>query len=68
MQDFATKTDFDTKLISFNKKLTQAKHLLAENELKNWKHLIWVILFEKVISKKMAHKIIEYFSQCIDIL
>ena len=44
----------------------KAKHLLVENELKNYKHLIQFILDEKVILKKMAHKFILYFSQCTD--
>ena len=34
--DFDTKTDFDAKLSSLNRKITQnkSKHLLVENELK----------------------------------
>ena len=50
-----TKTDFDAKLSSLNRKITQnkTKHLLVENEL-----LIQVALLEKVILKKMVHKII----------
>ena len=36
--------------------------------LKSLKHLIQVILEAKVILKKMVHKIIQYFSQCTDIL
>ena len=41
-----TKTDFDTKLISLNNKVSsnKTKHLLVENELKNYKHLIQFIL------------------------
>ena len=53
-----TKTDFDVKLSSLNRKITSNKtiHLLVENELK--KLLIQVILEVKVILKKMLHKII----------
>ena len=37
-----TKTDFDAKFSSLNRKITQnkSKHLLVENELKNGKLLI----------------------------
>ena len=55
--NLTTKTDFDAKLSSLNKKITQNKteNLLLENELK---HLILVILLERVILKKMVLKII----------
>ena len=55
-----TKTDFNTKLSSFNRKITQniSKHLLVQNELNKLKLLILVISLEKVILKKMVHKII----------
>ena len=64
------KTDCDYKLISYNKKinLNKTKHALVENELKNYNHLIQFILEAKVILKKMVHKIIQYFSQCTDVL
>ena len=54
-----TKTDFDAKLSSLNRNITQnkSKHLLVENELKKLKTIL-VILLEKVILKKMVHKII----------
>ena len=44
-----TKTDFDDKLSSLNRKITssKSKHLLVENELKKLKKLIQVILFGK---------------------
>ena len=44
-----TKTDFDDKLSSLNRKITssKSKHLLVENELKKLKKLIQVILFSK---------------------
>ena len=35
---------------------------------KRGKHLIQAFLLAKVSLKKMVHKIIEYLSQCIDIL
>ena len=56
------KTDFDAKLSSLNRKITQnkSKHLLIENELNELKtsNLILVILLEKVILEKMVHKLI----------
>ena len=54
------KTDFDAKLSSLNKKITQnkSKHLLVENELNKLKNLIRAILLVRVILKKMVHKII----------
>ena len=56
-----TGTDFDVKLLSLNRKITsnKSKHLFVETELKK--------LEAKVTLKKIAHKIIWYFSQCIDI-
>ena len=55
-----TKKDFDNTLISLNRKFNsnQTKHSLVENELKKNKHLIKFILEAKVISNRMAHKII----------
>ena len=55
-----TKTDFDAKLSSLNRKITQnkSKHLLVENELNKLKNLIRAILLVRVILKKMVHKII----------
>ena len=56
------KTDFDAKLSSLNRKITQnkSKHLLIENELNKLKtsNLILVILLENVILEKMVHKLI----------
>ena len=54
-----TKTDFDNKLISLNKKINsnKTKHLLVENKLKNYKHLIQSTLEIKVILKKRVLKI-----------
>ena len=68
--NLVTITDFDDKLKRLNQKINsnKIKYLLVENELKNYKHLIQFILERKVISKKMVHKIIYYFSQCTDIL
>ena len=51
-------------------KLPQIKqniHLLKMSR-KRGKHLIQAFLLAKVSLKKMVHKIIEYLSQCIDIL
>ena len=53
------KTDFDNKVMSLNRKLTQRKkHLLVENELKNYKRSIQFVLTVKVILKKTVLKII----------
>ena len=40
--NFVNKTDCDEKLKYLNKKVTsnKTKHLVVENELKNYKHLI----------------------------
>ena len=58
--NLVTKRDFDAKLSSLNKKITQnkTKHLLVESELNKLKLLILVILSEKVILKRMVLKII----------
>ena len=65
-----TGTGFNAKLSSLNKKISsnKTKYLLVQNEFKSCKHLIQAILLAKVILKKMVHKIIQYFSQRIDIL
>ena len=65
-----TGTGFNAKLSSLNKKISsnKTKYLLVQNEFKSCKHLIQAILLAKVILKKMVHKIIQYFSQHIDIL
>ena len=58
--NLVTKTDFDTKLKGLNQKITSTKQniYLLQMNLKNNKHLNQFILEEKVILKKMAHKII----------
>ena len=55
-----TKADFDAKLSSLNRKITQnkSKRLLIENELNKLKLFILVILLGKTILKKMVLKII----------
>ena len=55
-----TKTDFDAKLSGLNKKMNanKTKHFLVESELKIFKNLMQPILEEKIILKKMVHKII----------
>ena len=55
--NFVKKTDFDDKLKNLNKKVTsnKTKHLLVENELKNYKHLIQVFLLVKVTLIMMEH-------------
>ena len=51
--NLVTKTDFDAKLSSLNRKITanKPKHLLVENELK---HLIRAILEVKITLKKVT--------------
>ena len=58
--NLVTKTDFDAKLSSLNRKITsnKSKHLLVENELKKLKTFDSSILEVKVALKKMVHKII----------
>ena len=53
--NLVTKTDFESELKSLNQKInsSKTKHLLVENELKKLQ-----TLEEKVISKKMVHKIV----------
>ena len=55
-----TKTDFDAKLSSLNRKITinKTKYLLVENELKKLKILIRFISKVKVTLKKMVSKTI----------
>ena len=40
--NFVNKTDLDNKLLGFNKRINsnKTKHLLVENEFKNYIHLI----------------------------
>ena len=49
--DLVTKTDVDTKLISLNEIINsnKAKHLLVENEIRSYRHLINVIFEVKII-------------------
>ena len=58
--DLIKKIDLDSKLKEISDRVTKnkTKHLLVENELKNYKNLMLIILEVKVILKKMAHKII----------
>ena len=51
-----TKTDFDAKLSSLNRKITQNTTFVCWKWI--WKLLIWVNLLVKIISKTMVHKII----------
>ena len=54
------KPEFDFKLKSTSDRVSKnkTKHLLVENELKNYKNLMLLILEVKVILKAMVHKII----------
>ena len=58
--NLVTKTDFDVKRLSLNRKITaiKSKHLLVENKFKKLKTLIRYILEVKVTFKKMARNII----------
>ena len=58
--DLIRKPEFDFKLKGISDRVTKnkTKHLMVENELKNYKKLMLLILKVKVISKKMVHKII----------
>ena len=49
--DLVTKTDVDTKLTSLNEIINsnKAKHLLVENEIRSYRHLINVIFEGKII-------------------
>ena len=68
--DLIRKPDFESKLKEVSDRVTKnkTKHFLVENELKNYKNLMLLILEVKVILKKMIHKIIYFFSQSADIL
>ena len=59
-KNLITKTDFNAKLSSLNRKITsdKSKHLLVENDLKKLKHLVQVILLAKLILQKMVRKMI----------
>ena len=54
------KPEFDFKLKSTSDRVSKnkTKHLLVENELKNYKNLMLLVLEVKVILKTMVHKII----------
>ena len=51
-----TKTDFDDKQKSLNKKNTpnKTKHLLVENKFEKLQNLMWLILEAKIILTMMA--------------
>ena len=57
--DLIRKPNFHSKLKEIIDRVTKNKteHLLVENELKNYKYLMLLILEGKVILKKMVHKI-----------
>ena len=59
-ENVVTKTDFDVKLSSLDRKLTsnKSKHLLVENELKELKTFNWIYIFGKFLLEKMLYKII----------
>ena len=58
--DLIRKPELDFKLKSVSDRVTKkkTKHLLIENELKNYENLILLILEVKVILKTTVHKII----------
>ena len=58
--DLIRKPDFDSRLKEISDRVTKnkTKQFLVENELKNYKNLMLLILEVKVILKKVVHKII----------
>ena len=58
--NLVTKTDFDAKLSSLNRKITKNKtdHLIVKNELNKLKTLIRATITKKVILKKVENQII----------
>ena len=58
--NLVTKTDFYNKLTNLNRRINsnKTKNLLVENELKNYKHVIQVILEVQISLVMMALKII----------
>ena len=61
---FNKKIDFEVNLSSLNRKVisNKSKHLLDENELKKLKTFDLSYLIAEVTLKKMACKVIYYFS------
>ena len=59
------KINFDSTVSSLDSKIAanKTKNESIEDELKKLKTLMQVILLERVILKKMVHKIIQYFNQ-----
>ena len=55
--NFVKKTNFDDKLKNLHKKLQIKKNVLAENELKNYRHLTQVFLLVKLTLEMMDHKV-----------
>ena len=55
--NYVNKADFDNKLLSFNKRVNsnKTKHLLVENELKNYRHSIQVSSLVKITLIMMEH-------------
>ena len=55
-----TKTDFDSKLLNLNRKITQnkSKHLLVENEFNKLKTFDLSYFIVKCHFEEMVHKII----------
>ena len=55
--NYVNKADFDNKLLSFNKRVNsnKTKHLLVENELKNYRHSIQVSSLVRITLIMMEH-------------
>ena len=68
--NLVTKADINNELINLNKTINsnKTKHVLVENEFKKLQTFHSIYFVVKVILKMMALKIIQYFSQHIDIL
>ena len=64
------KTDFYDKMKNLSQKITsiKTKHVLVENELKNYKYLTQVFLLVKVTLIMMKHNFTHYFNQSTKLL
>ena len=62
--NLVTKADFDNRIVSLNRNINSNKTKIFSLKM----NLIQFILEINVILKEMAHKIIYYLNQCIDLL
>ena len=68
--NLVNKTDFYDKTKNLSQKITsiKTKHVLVENELKNYKYLTQVFLLVKVTLIMMKHNFTHYFNQSTKLL